>query len=294
MRNHDPGRAGSARGTRSTRVQDVLDEWGHDAKARLCRARGTIQHSLAAIRELARSAGTDDLAEITPEDALVWLTIQPSVKTAHNKRTSARAVYRWLMLHRRIRTNPLAHIDLPRAPVGRGADPLSLDEARRVISAARRTANDRRCTGLARARFYLFLWGTALRHEEAKVQEWTDIRWRDSSLRVTHDKARRGDIIPVPAWLLREMETWPREGPRIFAKVPSHHSLQRDFQRACVQGRGNWHRFRKGTITTYAQGGVPLHLLAKLSRHRNISVLVNSYITAEWSQLTDAQRLTAI
>ena len=294
MRNHDPGRAGSARGTRSTRVQDVLDEWERDATGRLGLHRQTIGHARSAVQELAASVGTDDLAEITADDAIAWLTLQPSAKTALNKRGCSRAVFRWMLLHRRIDASPLEHIALRRAPVGRGADPLSPEEVRRVISAAERDGRDRRSTGLNRARFYLFLWGTALRFSEARDQEWADIRWLESSMRVTRDKARRGDIIPIPAWLLREMERWPRDGPRLFARIPSHHSLERDMERARVHGRGDWHRFRKGAITTYARGGVPLHLLAKLSRHRNISVLANCYITAEWSQLTDAQRLTAI
>jgi integrase len=286
-------RALDAPAPRSTRATDVLRGWEHDAVRRLERHPRTVSHVLRAIEELTRSAGTDDLAEITTDHVLTWLTVQPSAKTACNKRTCASSVFRYMQMRGLLASNPVSSVVLPRPRAGRGADPITHAEFQRLVSVAERDNGDRRATGPARARFYRFLWVTALRLGEGKAQAWADVLWNQGALRVTHDKSRRGDIIPVPEWLLKDMREWPRGGARIFAATPSHHSLRRDFEAAGINGKGGWHRFRKGAITHLAAGGVPVHVLAKLSRHRNISVLVNSYITVEWAQLSAAQRLMA-
>lgn len=293
MTDTDRARAWSPHATRSTRAQEVLCEWRDDAERRLRLSDDHIEHCLAAVWELCHSARTEDLADITTDHALAWLAIQPSAKTACNKRCAANTVFRYAVLRQALPRNPLHGVTLPRPRCGRGADSMTPEEVARVISVARR-GGDKRSTGEERARFYLFLWATALRVSEASDQLWRDIHWRESAMRVSRDKSKRSDVIPLPAWLLVEMQRWPREGDCIFQRIPSHHTLVRDFDAAKVHGRGNWHRFRKGAITHLANSGVPIPVLARLSRHRNISVLVNSYITTEWSQLTAAQSLMAI
>lgn len=281
---------------RSTKVQDALAAWELDATHRLRWNPYTVRQCRKHITQLAASAGKDDLADITVDDALAWLMIQPSPQTARTRRSVAGAVYRFLIMRGVVKQNPLAAVTMPRVPAGKGADILTFKEVQKVLEVARRDCRDGRSSGPARARFYLFLWGTALRIGEARVQRWDDIDWRTGVMRLTKSKMRREDNVVLPAWLIEELKKWPRRGTcdLVLEAIPSHQAVQRDFERAGITGKGIYHRFRKGAISHMAKSGVPLHVLAKFSRHRNVNVLMNSYVTVDAAELRMAQRLMAI
>lgn len=290
----DQASAWNARPTRSTRVQDALEAWETDARFRLCLSPRTVDYACKLIRDLAEKSGKSDLADITTDDALTWLHDQPSVRTAMHRRSTAGCVYRYLVMRGLIRKNPLADITLPRVSPGRGADPITIEEATRIIRIAKGDNEDGRSSGTERARFYLFLWATAFRFSEACDQLWRDVDWRNGIISVTRSKMRRQDFLVLPEWFVPQLESWPRQSERIFLRVPSHVTMRQDFKRAGVSGSGGYHRWRKGTITHLAKAGTPIATLAKYSRHRNISTLVNSYVTVESSELRRAQRLTEI
>lgn len=292
----DRGGAWIARPIRSTEVQDVLNAWESDATHRLQWNRYTVRQCRKYITDLAILAGKDDLADITVDDALLWLNLQPSPQTARTRRSVAGGVFRYLIMRGLITVNPLAAVTLPRVAAGRGADILTFPEVQTIIRMSKTDNRDGRSSGDSRARFYLFLWATALRIGEAKVQLWSDIDWRTGVMRLTKSKMRREDLVVLPNWLIAEMQKWPRRGLNdlVLESIPSHQAVRRDFQRAGITGRGIYHRFRKGAISHMARSGVPLHILAKFSRHRNVNVLMNSYITVDASELRMAQRLMAI
>jgi len=230
------------------------------------------------------------------DDALAWLMLQPSPQTARTRRSVAGAVYRFLIMRGVLRSNPLAGVTMPRVPAGKGADILTHREVQQLIRIANADNRDGRSSGPARARFYLFLWGTALRISEARAQRWDDIDWRTGVMRLTKSKMRREDLVVLPTWLIEELKRWPRRGScaLVLEAVPSHKAVQRDFERAGITGKGIYHRFRKGAISHMARSGVPLHVLAKFSRHRNVNVLMNSYVTVDAAELRMAQRLMAM
>jgi integrase len=205
-------------------------------------------------------------------------------------------VFRFLIMHGLIGVNPLASVTMPRATPGKGADVLTADEVRRVIEVARADDRDGRSSGPERARFYAFLWATALRIGEAKAQLWDDIDWRTGQMRVTKSKARREEILVLPEHLLAQMKTWPRRGLclKVLETIPSHQAVRRDFERAGISGRGIYHRFRKGAITHMAASGTPIHVLAQFSRHTNINTLYRSYVAPQATELRDALRSLAI
>lgn len=275
-------------------MQEALDAWEFDARMRLCLHPRTIQQVRTLVAGLACLSGKSDLAAITTDDALAWLAGQPSARTALHRRSTAGLVFRYLMMRGLIERNPLAAVTLPRVPPGRGADPISIEEAQRVIELARADNRDRRSSGPERARLYWFLWGTALRIGEARVQRWDDLDLRQGVLRVTRAKNRQENNLLLPDWFLQELATWQRVGALMFPRIPCHSMLRRDYVRAGVEGKGLWHRWRKGAITHMARTGVSVPVLARFSRHRNISVLVNNYVTVESAELRRAQGLMAI
>lgn len=296
MSQSEPGSAWIERPVRSTKVQDALEAWEHDALHRLRWCPSTVKQCRKYITALAGIAGKTDLADITVDDALAWLLRQPSPQTARTRRSVAGSVFRYLIMRGMLKQNPLAQVTMPRVQAGKGSDVLTHSEVLDVLKVAMSDDRDGRSSGQARARFYLFLWATALRIGEAKVQEWDDIDWRTGTMRVTKSKMRREDTVVLPNWIFHDMKRWPRRGTctRVIESVPSHKTVQRDFQRAGVTGKGIYHRFRKGAISHMARSGVPLHVLAKFSRHRNLNVLMNSYVTVDTAELRQAQRVTEI
>lgn len=294
MKNFDLAGARKAHAARSTRVQDVLAAWELDATCRLEWHRHTIAHCRAAMTQLARSAGAEDIGAITVDDVLEWMGQQPSSKTRSNKRTSASAVFEYARMRGLIAVNPVSAVrwKSPRAsrPIGRA---LTKDQAWRLINVARRTGTDSRFTGVNRARIYMFLWGTALRREEAQRQLWNDVEWDTGMMRVTKGKVDRGDRIPLPDWLLADMRTWPRDSPKIFKRFAAYKSISKDMTAAGIEGRGRFHRFRSGAATYLFKCGCDLPTVAKLTRHEDLNTLRKSYIDIELTQLVAAQSLMA-
>jgi site-specific recombinase XerD len=236
------------------------------------------------------NSGAISLEQIGQRDVLEWMHGQPASKTAWNKLSGASAVFRWARHWRMMMENPLDHIDLPKDPIQAGADSLTSDELRALRDSAMRFADDPRSAGPARVRFYLFLWFTALIFGEARLQPWRAIDWRAGKLRVSRDKAKRGDHIPLASELVREMRHWPRNGARIFEQVPCHHVLTADFRSAGIEGRGNWHRLRKGRMSQLMDGGGQLPLVAKLTHYQNLRTLLLQYTHITLTQIMDRPR----
>ncbi|MBL9140408.1 MAG: tyrosine-type recombinase/integrase [Phycisphaerae bacterium] len=280
--------------TKSTRVQDVLEAWEIDARCRLEWHRETISHYRSAMLELVSIAGSDDIAAITVDHVLGWLTNQPSSKTRANKRSGASAVFAYAQMRGLVSSNPVACIKWAQPAASRRiGKPISKEEAWRVVEVARRCSGDARHTGAKRARIYMFLWGTAFRRSEAKRQLWSDVEWDTGMMRVSKGKVDRGDRIPLPDWLLDEMANWPRDGRLIFPVFVAQKSVIKDFAAAGITGTGKLHRFRSGAATFLRSCGLDLPQVAKQTRHACLNTLRKSYIEEDLSQLVAAQRLMA-
>ena len=108
-----------------------------------------------------------------------------------------------------------------------------------------------------------------------------------------HGRARtafRRPLVDAAVQDRRIVEARPlHEADRVFPVQVSHHTLHKDFEAAGIPGKGAFHRFRKGGITACVEAGVPLADLAKLSRHANVSVLVQSYYVPADPVLRKAQ-----
>lgn len=297
MSNSGLPRAWSAHAERSTRVQDVLEEWEYDARLRLDQHRDTISHGRAALRQLAAHCGKDDIADITVRDILAWMAVQPSSKTRSNKRSSVASVFNYAVMTELLPASPVDKVKWKRSqssrPIGK---PITHDQVRALLAATKRHGSDRRSTGERRARIYLFLWATALRREEAIRQEWADVDLQECRLRVTRVKVENNmDTIPIPHWLAVEMANWPRDGRRVFASgFVSWKAANADFKAAGIEGTGKLHRFRSGCATHLRRSGLDLPAIAKLTRHSDLNTLRKSYIEVFDAELADAQRLMAV
>lgn len=188
-------------------------------------------------------------------------------------------------------------IRLPRNGPCRGAEPITLEQFRRLLDVARRCdeSDDGRKGrwGPLRETLYLVLGLTGLRIGELAVQEWADTDLVSAILRVTADKARRNDVIPIAGEAIEALSAWRRwsAGPLLFPVIPSHHTIAEQLTLAGIVGRGRWHRFRKFAVVERARRGVDYRRLSRFIRHADLGTTLRHYdlvLCEELREVADA------
>jgi integrase len=257
----------------------LLDEWEEDSVARLGRDPYSTRKAVRLVVRFATEIGAVDLADFRPRPVTEWLAhlarLGISSHTRANALAAIRSFLRWAVETERLASNPLAAVRMARrAKPAAGAAAFTADELRRLVEVAR---GDMGSTNLrlrinadARLALYLTLATTGLRHGEARAQVWADIRLERRELTVTRDKARRRDTVPLCDDAVSVLEWWKLRaiGEHVFPNMPTHRTLERDLARAGVASApGQWHRFRKASITLRAEAGVPVWDLTRIARH---------------------------
>jgi len=218
---------------------------------------------------------------LTPASCVAWLSAMSmsrklSPQTIRNRMSICRQFAGWLVVQGRLSINPWVSIPAPRGRAGVGADALTQDEVNRLIVAAERAARhpDGRIRNNANARavLYRLLNGTGMRWGEWRWQRWDDVDLERAELRVTKDKARRRDTLPISASVVATLRAWRQisQGETVFEDYPTQKGLDRDMQSCGIEGRGKWHRMRVGFITSAFELGVPADLIQKLVRHKSV------------------------
>lgn len=218
-------------------------------------------------------------------------------KTQLNDAAALRAFADWLVSVERLASNPLRGLKLPRVPFTRGCDPFTLDEVRRLVrSTAEVEATDGRAArfGPLRSTFYAFLARTGLRHTEARVQRWADIDLPAAIMVVTQAKGGLQHVVPLDRETVRLLRSWSQwsSGDMVFPSVPSHHSLVRDMERAGLADKpGEWHRFRKMSITERASRGATVRAMQMIARHRDPKTTQKHYDFVRIEEMREASEL---
>jgi len=218
---------------------------------------------------------------LTPASCVAWLSAMSmsrklSPQTVRNRISLCRQFAGWLVVQGRLSINPWISIPAPRGRAGAGADALTQDEVNRLIVAAERAARhpDGRIRNNANARavLYRLLNGTGMRWGEWRWQRWDDIDLERAELKVTKDKSRRRDTLPISASVVATLRAWRQviSGEMVFIDYPTQKGLDRDMKSCKIEGRGKWHRMRVGFITSAFELGVPADLIQKLVRHKSV------------------------
>jgi len=218
---------------------------------------------------------------LTPASCVAWLSAMSmsrklSPQTVRNRMSLCRQFASWLVVQGRLSINPWVSIPAPRGRAGVGADALTQDEVNRLIVAAERAARhpDGRIRNNANARavLYRLLNGTGMRWGEWRWQRWDDIDLERAELKVTKDKSRRRDTLPISASVVATLRAWRQviAGEMVFIDYPTQKGLDRDMKSCGIEGRGKWHRMRVGFITSAFELGVPADLIQKLVRHKSV------------------------
>ena len=218
---------------------------------------------------------------LTPASCVAWLSAMSmsrklSPQTVRNRMSLCRQFAGWLVVQGRLSINPWVSIPAPRGRAGVGADALTQDEVNRLIVAAERAARHTdgriRNNANARAVLYRLLNGTGMRWGEWRWQRWDDIDLERAEIKVTKDKSRRRDTLPISASVVSTLRAWRQviAGEMVFIDYPTQKGLDRDMKSCGIEGRGKWHRMRVGFITSAFELGVPADLIQKLVRHKSV------------------------
>jgi len=219
--------------------------------------------------------------KLTPASCVAWLSDMSmgrklSPQTIRNRMSICKQFCGWLLVMGRIQSNPWISIPAPRGRAGVGADALTQDEVNRLIVAAERAARhpDGRIRNNANARavLYRLLNQTGMRWGEWRWQRWDDIDLERAEIKVTKDKSRRRDTLPISASVVATLRAWQQvnQGETVFEDYPTQKGLDRDMKSCGIEGRGKWHRMRVGFITSAFELGVPADLIQKLVRHKSV------------------------
>ena len=219
--------------------------------------------------------------KLTPASCVAWLSEMSmsrklSPQTIRNRMSICRQFAGWLVVQGRLSINPWVSIPAPRGRAGVGADALTQDEVNRLIVAAERAARhpDGRIRNNANARavLYRLLNGTGMRWGEWRWQRWDDVDFERAEIKVTKDKSRRRDTLPISESVVATLRAWRQisQGETVFTDYPTQKGLDRDMKSCGIEGRGKWHRMRVGFITSAFELGVPADLIQKLVRHKSV------------------------
>ncbi len=127
-----------------------------------------------------------------------------------------------------------------------------------------------------------------LRIAEVGAVRLEDVDAADELL-VVHGKGAKTAMIPVPTWLV---ETWPDGTGKLFdVGVPTlRRRVRRLFDAAGIEAHHGPHSLRRTCGTELARKGVPLHLVAGLLRHENVSTTGRHYTATTLDDLRNAYR----
>ena len=276
----------------SRAISLLARKYREDAEVRLGLTAYHAGRAYIHVERFARETGVRSIDRITAGAAIAWLAALGrkglAFRTRRNLLSSLRAFTRWLVETERLKADPISSVRMGRAPPARGSRALPVSAMRALIAQARRDLDDRdrRRARWAPARLatYLVLATTGLRIGELAAQAWADVDLDRGTLRLTRDKARRADLLPLSAQALAALRWWrgQHDGTgRVFPSIPCTRTLWRDLRRAGLPVEaGAWHRWRKGSITALAEAGAPVWDLAAFARHSDPSVTLRHYITS--------------
>jgi len=282
-----------------------LDKWRTDQLDRLGYSPMEVNKAHRALTRIFDETKIRTIDQLKRRPLLAWLAkyvreqeakgFAGARKTALNHSSRLASFGEFLKLSEVVDHNPIDGVKMPRARRRKGAAPFTAEDVSKLILAAEHceaTMRQAQQFGPLRSTFYAFLATTGLRYSEAKAQLWSDIDLADATMRVSHDKAKRNDTIPLTRECVAALKLWRpwSRGERLFPQVPSHHSLIDDMQRAGIAGlasgkRGQWHRFRKCAVQVRRQAGANIAVLTKLARHADPAMTIGKYDEAEMSEM---------
>jgi integrase len=255
-------------------IQDAVQAWLDDLN-RQGRAPKYVYNSGNQMGRMIDGCGWTTLASIRSDSLSRWLATAPlrklSGRTKNHFIQIAITFVKWCCNQRPLpwlAGNPLAHVAL--------ADQSEKRNARRALTPEELV----RLNNVSGKRWIVYLTAclTGLRRAELRSLPWGDVRLDAAQpyvqLRASVTKARRADVIALPAQLVESLRAHgPRDAwDRVFRSIPKYATVRQDFARAAIpwrdeQGRmGGLHALRKTFVTLLVQTDVPIRTAMEMAR----------------------------
>jgi integrase/recombinase XerD len=245
---------------------------------------------------LAEGCGFEKAADIEPIKVEEWLAGKRkdakkkrgmSVQTSNHYLRAIKQLTRWLNRHKRLRTDPLIHLEMLNVAVDRRHDrrALSDDEVSRILAAAKNGGDVLGFSPADRHMLYVMALSTGLRASELASLRPESLLLLENPPTVTvkagYSKRRRMDVLPLPAEILEAVRLWLASKPagqplwpgdwaehRYAGKILQVDLLAANVDYVDANGLfADFHALRHTFITNLGRHGVPLVAAQKLARH---------------------------
>ena len=252
-------------------VSDAIKRWADDMRRRGCKPRSVANFTGRAVG-LCAYHGWRTVSEVTLDGAHRWLGEQRAAArwsgTTHDQAVSALKCWGEFMVSVGfVVSNPFGHLEACGEVGAEGSRAATTDEARAIVSAARRwEATDRKVKSHL-ALWYCFLFLTGLRCAEAEAVRWRDLEldgdaptlWADP----TWSKNRRRMGVPLNDEIAGLLRAHRRAGggpdAPVFERTPNRATWHRVLNLARVRSEDD----RRRTLT---QHGCRKWLASELDR----------------------------
>ena len=247
-------------------------------------------------KRLAEGCGFAKAADIEPMKVEEWLAGKRkdakkkkgmSVQTSNHYLRAIKQFTRWLGRHKRLRTDPLIHLEMLNVAVDRRHDrrALSDDEVSRILAAAKNGGDVLGFSPADRHMLYVMALSTGLRASElASLKPESLLLLEDPptvTVKAGYSKRRRMDVLPLPSEILETVRLWLTSKPagqplwpgdwaehRYAGKILQVDLLAANVDYVDANGLfADFHALRHTFITNLGRHGVPLVAAQKLARH---------------------------
>lgn len=229
--------------------------------------------------------GEVELEDLSKADFERWQNQrlnEVSVLSVLRERVSLSAVITQAIKWEFLKNNPLALVDKPKEPPPRTRR-YSQDEIDRLVFVSGFSFESEPTTSISRVgASVLFAIETAMRAGEICNMRWEDVNFANATVFLPKTKNGFARTIPLSSFavkILRQLETVKQDDQTVFqVKSASHDAIFRKMKELAGLGDEDlhFHDTRREALSRLAKK-VDVMTLAKISGHRDIKILLNTY-----------------
>lgn len=265
-------------------IRETLSAWIEDAVERLRQDPTNAERAARVVERYLAEAGIESVDDLRAPGLMAWLRREAQAKAPRTVRNELAAVRQWsrfLEASGEVERAPFEAVKVARCDSDDGCDAITDEQAEALLANAREECRSGRwqirANAPARLAAYHLMLNCGLRIGEVRAQRWDDVDLAARTMRITRDKAKRRDTIPLPPrvvavlrWLRRVQEAEGVELDRVVPSGPNAKKMRLDLDRVgCAGEAGRFHRLRKHAITSRAMQGWDVWRLTRWSRHRD-------------------------
>lgn len=265
-------------------MRETIEAWVRDAVERLRHDPTNARRTAQIVERFLEECGIGSLDDLRAPDLMGWLRREATAKAPRTVRNELAAVRQWsrfLAATGEVERPPFETVKVARCDSDDGCDAITEAQAEALVANARAECGDgdgrRSANAPARLAAYVLMIDCGLRIGEVRAQRWSDVDLARRTMRISRDKARRKDVIPlgrravaVLRWLRMRQRAEGVEVERVCPCGPNAKKTRIDLDRVGCRGEaGRFHRLRKWAITSRAMQGWDVWRLTKWARHRD-------------------------